>query len=421
MSLLDELDRIVDDAKHDVEGRFKRSVKAIQEHVIAHPQPVFALLRTVQPILLVKDIAVVTRYDDVTEVLRHDEAFSVEPYAAAMQRLAGDFILGTDEGALYERDVSIMRLAAPRTDIPALRDFCAEQAEAIVAAGDGRVDVADLTRRVPARLMGRWFGTPGDDEDQMIEWAMALFAEIFTNVAKDPEVSAKADRCAAQLRAYLDRTIAERKAGPSRTDDVLGRLLAMQATGASAHSDEQIRNDLFGLLVGFIPTVCTATTFAVDLLLDHEDWLRDTAEVARGGDDEAMRAFMWEAMRLAPQGPGLLRRAMTDFPLAEGTMREKTVPAGTLVFASTQSAMLDGDVVDDPDEFRPGRPAHHYIHFGLGMHQCFGKHANAMQIPVIAMALLRRAGLRRAEGADGELTKAGPFPGSMWVTYDAGA
>ena len=95
-------------------------------------------------------------------------------------------------------------------------------------------------------------------------------------------------------------------------------------------------------------------------------------------------------------------------------MHETTIPKGTLTFAATQSAMLDGDVIDDPEEFRPGRPPHHYLHFGVGMHACFGRFANALQIPIIAKALLRRPGLARA----GELVKAGPFPESLEVTLE---
>jgi cytochrome P450 len=124
---------------------------------------------------------------------------------------------------------------------------------------------------------------------------------------------------------------------------------------------------------------------------------------------------MYEAMRLAPQGPGLFRRTRAECRIAEGTHHETRLPAGTLTFAATQSAMLDDDVIDDPDDFRTNRPAHHYLHFGVGLHECFGRFANAMQIPLIAKAVLRQEGLERA----GELVKAGPFPASLDVRFEA--
>jgi cytochrome P450 len=416
MSILDELDDLAERIGDHAEEVFKETVKRLEEHAREHPEPLFRLLRTVKPVLLRNGLAIVTQYDDVREVLTRDEAFSVEPYRGKMRDLAGDFILGTDDSPAYERDVSILRLAAPRSDVPALAGFVTDTADQLVDQSQGRIDVADLAKRVPARLMGRWFGTPGPDEDTTIAWTLAMFEEIFVNVKDDPEIKARADDAAAAFRPYLDGAIAARKSASNGhgADDVLGRLLAMQAASPAAFSDAEIRTNFIGLIVGFVPTVATATTFALDALLDRPEALEGAQEAARKDDDDAVRAYVWEAMRLEPQGPGLFRTAMRDTVIAEGTHHETKIPQGTTVFAATQSAMLDGDVVDDPDEFRPGRPDHHYLHFGVGLHACFGRFANAMQIPLIAKAVLRREGLARA----GELTKAGPFPQSLAVTFE---
>ena len=105
---------------------------------------------------------------------------------------------------------------------------------------------------------------------------------------------------------------------------------------------------MIGLVCGFVPTIATATTFALDALLDRPEALAGAQAAARADDDDAVRAHLFEAMRLAPQGPGLFRRARTDFEVAEGSLHATKIPAGTLTFAATQSAMLDDDVVDDP-------------------------------------------------------------------------
>jgi cytochrome P450 len=415
MSIIDELEELGERIADDAEERFKAAAAVVEKRAIEHPQPVFAALRTVKPILLIHGLAIVTRYHDVVEVLTRDEAFSVEPYRGTMARLAGEFILGTDDGPRYERDVSILRLAAPRADVPALASFMERTAEELVAEAGGRVNVADLAKRAPARLAARWLGTPGPDEDALIRWTLAMFEDIFVNVKRDPAIARAADRAAAELRPYLDELIRARH-GDGRAEDVLGRLLAMQATPETALSDGEVRSNLIGIVTGLIPTIATATTLAIDALLDRPEALEGARRAAQADDVDAVRAHVWEAMRLAPQGPGLLRRAARDVTIAEGSRRETTIPAGTLTFAATQSAMLDGDVVDDPGEFRTDRPPHHYLHFGTGMHACFGRFANAVQIPMIAKALLRRDGLARAEGADGELRKRGPFPESLVVT-----
>jgi cytochrome P450 len=414
VSFIDELEELADRVGDDLKRRLEETVRMLEERARENPKPLFKLLRTVRPVLVINDVAIVTQYDDVVEVLRRDEAFSVEPYRGKMRELAGDFILGTDDSPAYERDISILRLAAPRSDIPALAGFVSATADELVAASGGRLDVADLAKRVPARLVARWFGTPGPDEDTLIAWTLAMFDEIFVNLKNDPKIHARAQAAAAAMRPHLDSLIAARKAGGGASaDDVLGRLLAMQDAAPAAFSDEEIRTNFIGLIVGFIPTIATATTFAIDALLDRPEALASAQRAARADDDDAVRAHMYEAMRLAPQGPGLFRRASADCRIAEGTRHETRLPAGTLTFAATQSAMLDDDVVDDPDEFRTDRPPHHYLHFGLGLHKCFGRFANAMQIPLIGKAVLRQDGLAR----EGALVKAGAFPESLPVRF----
>ena len=89
------------------------------------------------------------------------------------------------------------------------------------------------------------------------------------------------------------------------------------------------------------------------------------------------------------------------------------------MLALTSSAMFDDRDIDEPDEFRVDRPAYHYLHFGFGMHTCFGQYINEEQIPRILKPLLKRSGLRRAEGADGELVMDGPFPSRLVLELDA--
>ena len=419
MSVFHELEDFGKRIGADVDRMVQEGKQELEQHVTEHPETLFALLRTVKPVLLIHDIAIVTRYEDVVNVLTNDGAFSVEPYTDKMQSLAGDFILGLNETPEYEHDVSILRLAAPRSDVPKLSEFVAETAEQLVghaAEADGMVNVADVAKRVPARLIGRWFGTPGPDEDSMIAWTLSMFEDIFVNVKNDPHIHDVAAEASSKLRPYLDETISERKRARAGGETMLDRLIAMQRTPATAFSDHEIATNIIGLVVGFIPTVATATTFAIDALLDRPEAMSSAQAAARSNDIDAVRAHMWEAMRLAPQGPGLLRRAATDFVVGEGTHHATRVAAGTVTFASTESAMLDGDVVDDPDEFRVGRPAHHYLHFGAGLHQCFGRFANEMQIPLIAAALLRRPNFARAEGDQGRLVKQGPYPQSLIVT-----
>ncbi len=61
-----------------------------------------------------------------------------------------------------------------------------------------------------------------------------------------------------------------------------------------------------------------------------------------------------------------------------------------------------------------GRPAYLDMHFGYGLHTCFGQYVNWVQIPGILKPLLSKQRLRRA----GELKYEGPFPSSLPVRFD---
>jgi cytochrome P450 len=87
------------------------------------------------------------------------------------------------------------------------------------------------------------------------------------------------------------------------------------------------------------------------------------------------------------------------------------LPKGATVLPATQSAMFDERMVDGPNEFRIGRPAYLDMHFGYGLHTCFGQYVNRVQIPGILKPLLKKGNVIRA----GQLEYQGPFPSSLRV------
>jgi hypothetical protein len=60
-----------------------------------------------------------------------------------------------------------------------------------------------------------------------------------------------------------------------------------------------------------------------------------------------------------------------------------------------------------------------YLHFGYGLHTCFGRAVNGVQIPELVAALLRLPNLRRAPGSAGRIYYDGPFPNRLVLEFDA--
>jgi cytochrome P450 len=393
----------------------------------------FAVLRALKPNFIIRrqliaayansGTVLVTRFDDVKDVLRRDRDFEVV-YGPRMEQLTGgrNFFLGMQDTPDYTRDVSAMRLAVRRDDFTTLvRPFayrCA--AELVDRATNGRIDVPqDLTLRVPAQWLGEYFGTPGPSEQEIIEWGTVMFWYLFIDLNADAGLDARALAAAGRCRAYLDALIQERKAHPSKRDDVLNRCIALQAAGVPGMDDLGIRNNLLGLIVGALPTTSRAAVNALDQLLDRPNALAGARRAAQANDDALLARYVFEALRFNPVSPILYRRATRDTVIAGNTARAVKVSQSTMVVAGCLSAMFDRLRLSDPESFRIDRPADHYILWGDGLHTCFATHINPLLVPAILKPLIARKGLRRAPGQAGQIdTQGTPFPVHLHLEFD---
>ncbi|MDD5037386.1 MAG: cytochrome P450 [Methylococcaceae bacterium] len=394
-------------------------VDRIKAWALDHLDPVFRVLRWVKPILVLNDFALVTRFDHVQEVLARDDIFQVT-YREKMERVtAGEnFFLGMQNTPRYTRDVSNMRLAVRRDDLEGrIAPFVDDCASQIMAVSQGRIDVPwQLTRLVPTRLVGDYFGVPGWNEAEFADAATSMFQYLF--YPDDPQVEETALAAAAKTRSYLDEVIAERKQNRGQHDDVLERCLKMQDSGLPGMTDLDIRNNLIGLIIGAIPTTSKCAVLMLDYLLSRPDLLPDAQAAARADNDALLTQYLLESLRFRAFAPGIGRLAAEDYVVGKGSLRATKIPKGAHVLAATQSAMMDGCKIKSPGQFRLDRPDYQYMHFGYGLHTCFGQYINRVQIPRIAKAVLKRKGLRRAVGDAGQVQSDGPFPVHWMVEFD---
>jgi cytochrome P450 len=411
----------VEHALSDAQGDVMAFLDRLKAHTAQNPEPLFAVLRRVKPILIVKNVALVTRFEDVQEVLARDDIFQVT-YGTKMRVITGgqDFFLGMQNSPDYERDVAHMRSVMRRQDIAAISGFVAKAAEQIVSQSGGKLELVNqLSRVVPARWIAEYFGTVPPSDRELADWGSTIFQYLFTDLTNDPAVGRAAQDAAAKARQWLDDCIAQRKASGEQKDDVLGRCLALQSIDAPGMDDLGIRNNLIGLITGAIPTTSKCCAQALDQLLDRPEVLAQAHAAAAAGNSALFAAYVFEALRFNPNNPGVFRLAAEDYIVAKGTLRATTIPKGTSVLPATQSAMFDEHKVDSPNEFRVDRPAWVYMHWGYALHTCSGQYINQVQIPAILQPLVARKNLRRAAGDAGKLQLTGPFPSSLNVTFDA--
>jgi len=411
----------------------KKAIRALRLRAVAGLdntavlRKVFGLLRRVAPVLVLPKVVLLTRHDDMVELFDRDDDFTVaELSATVMDRVNGPFILGMDRSEQYDREDAILEQCVRPGDLDRIRDIVRRSAAELIEAArpHGRIDVVNGLARVTAvRVVGSFFGTPGPDEATMMRWMRTIFYETFLNVTRDPGVRRAGEESGREFHAYLHHLLARRQdqvrsGSDDAPDDFFTRLVRLQLGDDPEKrlTDEGICRNIGGVVVGAVDTTSKATAHVVDELLRRPEAL--AAARAAAGDAGAMVPFVLEALRFHPINPALARWSARDTVIAEGTSRQRRIPQGCVVYAAILSAMFDPLVFEDPDSFRVDRPASSYLHFGHGLHTCFGERINVVQMPETVSALLALDNLRRAPGRSGHIVYDGPFPDRLLVDFD---
>lgn len=393
---------------------------AIAQYILDHPYAVYAFFRRFKPVLVAKGWAFISRYDDVVDVLKRQDVFAV-PFGPKIETLndGPNFLLGMADGADYQALHQIVARTFPDSDNrTAVAPIAAEEAEALVAASDGRIDaIRDLVTRVPTRLCERHYGVVVPDEVRFGHITIAMSTFMFGDPGDDPVVRAEALKAGAELRPLIDAAIGSARARPSR-QTIAGRLVGEVRADGTPLDDATIRAILIGMITGFVPTNTMAGGNMLEMLLRRPDMLRAAQAAARADDDLLLTRCLWEAFRFLPLNPGPFRVCGEDAVIGAGTSHATAIKKGTKMLVGTHSAMFDPRRVDRPRAFDPSRPSRNNLTFGFGLHWCIGAPLAEAQITQTLKPLLTRRNLRRAPGKDGRMTKDGPFPAHLTVLFD---
>jgi len=147
--------------------------------------------------------------------------------------------------------------------------------------------------------------------------------------------------------------------------------------------------------------------------------LKGAIETAHQQDMKKMYGYVCEAMRFNPAQPGVIRYCEKKQVLKGKGSKNYTIKARRKVFALTAAAMMDPAAFPEPKKFDPARNAV-YMNYGYALHECYGKHINAVTISEFVAAILRLPNVRREAGAAGRSTGLhdGPFFNNFVVKFD---
>ncbi|WP_295388977.1 cytochrome P450 [uncultured Thiodictyon sp.] len=374
----------------------------------------FNVLRKYKPVLFLAKRVLVTRDRDVRETLARDTEFTIaEINAPNMQRLNGAFFLGMDRSETYTKEQGAVRRVIQSGEDQLIRRIVRKHCDDMIRAARpvGRIDmVSQLTRPVARRVVRDYLGVPGPDEITVMRWLRSLFHDLFLNLSNDRGIQMTAEQSFREMGPYLLNLIAERRAQlqqGEQFDDFLSRFIKMGMDGEHDLDDDGIRRNISGLLVGALDTNSMATTLIVEQLLNKPDVLQ-RARLAVDNEEQLLH-LCFDVFRFNTMAAAMRRHCKNGADIAG-----VTIPQGTEVFAFTSSAMFDETAWPEPYTVRDDRSLDRYLHFGDGMHRCFGEYVNRIQIPTLVGSLLRLKNLRTCSG----ILYDGPFPDQFVLSFD---
>lgn len=319
----------------------------------------------------------VTRYDDVLQVLRDQDVFSREAARDVDDVDLEGTILGLDlDDHADVRDV-VKDWFTPRAVRRLRGQVEAQAAEQLAAmtAGDEPADlISAFSLPFALHTICDMMRLPRADRLRFRAWGDAFLGTTALTRADAAESQAA-------MAGYLAGLIERRAREPG--DDLLSQI----AVGGTHLPPDRLIKLPIALIVGGWETAASSIGTFVHVLLTHPYGGRDSAYgyltdhpgAVPGAVTELERTFSTAA------GDDMPRRVTRDVTLAGGAR----LRAGDVVIPSHDAANHDPRVFTDPHRIDFARDPNRHLSFGYGPHHCIGRHLGHMEV-VTAIALLTR-------------------------------
>lgn len=338
----------------------------LDPEVQADPVPVFTEMRSRTAVARTPIGATVLRHEHVHRLLSDRRLVSAVPFLVRMQSSADgplSDMLGATVIAMDGPDHTRLRRLVARSFTPRAADRHRDVMRSLVDelvdrfAGSGRCEfVSEFADHYPVQVICEVLGVPREDHHLFAAWGDTLTYLLSLDLG--PRIT-EVEQAASELGEYVDALVEERRADPR--DDLVSSLVEASEDGDRL-SDIELRAMIGGLLFAGYDTTRNQLGHALFTFCQHpEQWaqLADDPDLAPGAVNEVMR--------LSAAVSGVPRIAMDEVEVDGWTL-----PTGTVVFLSVDSANRDDAVYDDPLTFdiTATRPAH--LTFGGGPHYCLG-------------------------------------------------
>ena len=352
----------------------------------ANPYPFYDMLRAFAPIFYWQPWGMwfLTTHEDCHALLRDDRfghlplsVAAAPPSQRALWQMQTNWLLtmnppdhtrlrGLVQKAFTPRAVAQLRATIQRlTD--ALIDRMAEKEQVDV--------IADLAYPLPVAVICEMLGVPLADQGLFHAWSAALVRSL--DLTDEPAVYNRASVAAAEMTAYFDALLAERRAQPQT--DILSALVAAEEAGDRLTTEELFGTCALLLVAGHETTVNLIGNGTLALLRHPDQWQRLHNEPG------LIASAVEELLRYDSPVQLTSRAALTDV-----TYKGQRFPRGTFVTFLLGAANHDPAVFADPTRLDVGRANNRHLAFGGGIHYCLGAPLARLEGEIALGTLARR-------------------------------
>jgi cytochrome P450 len=356
------------------------------------PWDAYGVLRDEAPVYYLEDVDmyVVSRYEDICQIVRDPERFS-------MDRPGADFLFNTPEAPQYYKDHGYPRKTPLSSDPPyhtefrghlepfftsarirqwepALRELIEDISHNIDT--DDSVDfVKAFCFPLPMSVMTILLGLPLEDHKILKHWT-DVWVLPFSH-AMTPEQEMYVAQEGVKLQDYLLAAFEDKRQNPA--DDLLSLLVQVRREDGSGLTTKEMLGFAEQAVVGANETTQNGLAMAMCAMIENPG----TEERLRG-DPKKIKTFIEECLRLHSPTAGMYRWATQDVE-----MHGVTIPAGATVHLRFAAANRDERHFENPDVLDLDRKkAGSHLAFSHAVHHCIGAPLARLELTVSFEILL---------------------------------
>jgi cytochrome P450 len=320
---------------------------------------------------------VATRFQDITTIVADPARFlsgkgiTIPPLGQPVPVVPAE---SDEPGHRHYRGVLAPFLTprAVRANEPTVRQLVTEMIDGFIESGEVDV-VPNFAIPIPVYAMARIFGLTRPEATQ--------FFDAFTAVleAAASGIPAKAQRAGGEFAGYIVNALDEMRAKPADMTNIYSAIVHTEMNGEPFSVNECI-----GMLWSTTAAATETTTHAIGHAVRQV-----------GTRPEVRRALIEDPSRIPDAVEEILRLDAPNYTIARYVAEEAevggvTMKPGERVLLLYGVANRDEAVFPEPEDFDLGRGMSSHLSFGMGLHNCVGKHLARQEVRVAIEELLLR-------------------------------